>query len=349
MHEAAYNLLEDGDVDPDDEYVLENKPSEALQPDRHDLLRTLIDRAVDVRKSDHNDWTLLHHAVWLDSIESIEILIQRGADVKAKTRMGNTVLHLAQSAEAVGVLVGRGADIDALNCKDETPLISACNNGLVYVVQELVNRWTNLTPQDHHQRTALHSACLGEYDDMVLSCLQKEAEVEVDDEDDEDEERETRLVEVYDEDGETPLHIACYTGNAEIVRFLIEAAADTEKKDSYGRAPLNRACYDGFEDIAKVLLESGCDVDTAGPGHRTALNVAARKGYVGIVKLLIERGANLDAPDNQALTPLHAAASCGDVEISEMLLDAGAEVMIIASDCSTPLHHSMEADAPELW
>jgi hypothetical protein len=75
LHEAADSLLEDGDLDPDDEYILEDEPSKGLQPERQDLLRMLIDRGVDVRKSDHNNGTMLHHAVWLDSIESIELLI----------------------------------------------------------------------------------------------------------------------------------------------------------------------------------------------------------------------------------------------------------------------------------
>lgn len=156
MDEAAESLLKDGNLDPDDEYVLEDEPAETLQPKRQELLGMLIDRGLDVRETDHNNWTMLHHAVWLDATESIELLIERGADVKAKTRLGNTVLHLAQSSEAVEILVKLGAELDARNCKDETPLISACINGFEYAAEQLVNEGITLTPQDRHQRTALH-------------------------------------------------------------------------------------------------------------------------------------------------------------------------------------------------
>ncbi|SPJ73383.1 uncharacterized protein FTOL_03113 [Fusarium torulosum] len=311
LDEVVDHLLRDNNLSSDEEQDLEDKALTALFPGRHDLLRMLIDGGVDLRLGDSNNWTLLHHAVWFDFTESVELLIERGADVEAKTRMGNTALHLAQSAEAVETLVKMEANLDALNCKGETPLISACVNGLVDVPEQLVDEGTTLTPQDNHKRTALHSACWGGYYEVVLLCLQGEAEVEV-----------------YDEDEETPMHLACFIGHADIVHLLIEAAADTETKDSYGRAPLNRACYDGFEDVAEVLLEADCDVDTTGPGNRTALHVAVRKGHLGIVKLLAERGANLTALDDEGFAPLHAAAGCGYLEIAKVLLDAGADVMI---------------------
>ncbi|KAM0258863.1 hypothetical protein ACHAPA_011065 [Fusarium lateritium] len=328
---VAQNLLRDSTLSSDERQNLEHAALTALQPGRQDLLRILIDGEVDILSRDRNGWTLLHHAVWFDSVESIKLLIERGADVEAKTRTGDAVLHLAQSAKAVETLVELEADLDALNCKDETPLISACINGLVDVVDQLLNEGTVLTPKDSRKRTALHHACWGGHLEIVRSCLQEAAEVEE-----------------YDEDEETPMHLACFAGHAGIVELLIIAAADTETKDSYGRAPLNRACYDGFEDVAKVLLESDCEVDTTGPGDRTALYVAVRQGRLEIVKLLIERGANLKAVNDEGLTPLHAAASYGYVEIAKLLLDAGAEAMIRGKDGSTSLHHSGEPDAPEL-
>jgi ankyrin repeat protein len=205
---VAEKLLRDRNlyIDEDDKRDLEEDPAAALQPGRHGLLRMLIDGGVDIRSTDGNNWTMLHHAVWFESIEPIELLIERGADIKAKTRLGNSVLHLAWSGHAVMTMVELGADLEVLNYKNETPLIYACLNEYDDAVDRLFYEGATLTPEDIHQRTALHSACLEGHCGIVHSCLEDDAEVEV-----------------YDEDRETPMHLACFSGHADIVKFLLKA------------------------------------------------------------------------------------------------------------------------------
>jgi len=41
--------------------------------------------------------------------------------------------------------------------------------------------------------------------------------------------------------GETPLHVACYLGQADSVRVLLTAGADPYEKDDLGRTPRDRA------------------------------------------------------------------------------------------------------------
>ncbi len=72
------------------------------------------------------------YAVFLD------ILIEQGADVEAKTSIGNTPLMLAAAADnkkLVKILIANGADLNATNNKGENALFIAFNLGLTDVAQ----------------------------------------------------------------------------------------------------------------------------------------------------------------------------------------------------------------------
>jgi hypothetical protein len=69
--------------------------------------------------------TLLMWASLFGQTETIELLIQKGADVNAKNRSGTTPLHGATflgQIEAVELLIQKGADADARTNEGATPL-----------------------------------------------------------------------------------------------------------------------------------------------------------------------------------------------------------------------------------
>ena len=59
------------------------------------------------------------------SYEKIKQLIEKGADVSAKDKNGNTPLHAAaarDNPEIVSMLIGKGSDRNAVNSEGKTPL-----------------------------------------------------------------------------------------------------------------------------------------------------------------------------------------------------------------------------------
>jgi ankyrin repeat/BTB/POZ domain-containing protein 2 len=90
-----------------------------------------------------------------------------------------------------------------------------------------------------------------------------------------------------------------------------------------GLTPLMVACVHGDEASVRLLLDAGADVDTETPGarqggasdetqHWTALTYAALQGHVGVARLLLERGANVEggarlSEDRCTETPLQVS------------------------------------------
>ena len=56
------------------------------------------------------------------SLEAVQRLINRGADIRHKDEEGNTLLHVTSSVELAEFFLEQGLDIEARNNKGETPL-----------------------------------------------------------------------------------------------------------------------------------------------------------------------------------------------------------------------------------
>jgi ankyrin repeat protein len=145
-------------------------------------------------------------------------------------------------------------------------------------------------------------------------------------------------VDVVDNSGWTPLHVAAHHGHRDIVALLLRSGANVDAVDNNGWTPLHHAAHDGHRDIVALLLEGGANVNAATNNGRTPLHVAAHDGHRDIVALLLRSGANVDAVDNYGWTPLHWAAHDGHRDVVTLLLQSGANVNAASNNGRTPLH-----------
>ena len=129
--------------------------------------------------------------------------------------------------------------------------------------------------------------------------------------------------------GATPLFIAAWTHNPEIMRTLLAAGADPHLAAADGTPPLAAAAgtrgrpplgYSRHLDTPRMLaavriaLDAGADVDAANAAGRTAMHGAAALGSTALIGLLAERGARVDVEDNEGRTPLNLATESGGYE-----------------------------------
>src|ERR1700676_1193724 len=98
------------------------------------------------------------------------------------------------------------------------------------------------------------------------------------------------------------------------------SAINSRSKDGF--TALHFACFFGQPDAARLLIESGAAVDTvaANPTQVMPLHSAASARNLDAARVLLEHGAPVNARQQGGWVPLHAAAQNGDRPMVELLL-----------------------------
>jgi ankyrin repeat protein len=121
------------------------------------------------------------------------------------------------------------------------------------------------------------------------------------------------------DEGTTPLMRAARSGDALVMRALLEKGADPKLATKEGNTALMFAAGVGYRDkftrgteaealeALKVAVEAGLDLGRANTRGETALHGAANRGADSIVQFLVDHGAKLDTKTKQGFTPLDVA------------------------------------------
>jgi uncharacterized protein len=130
----------------------------------------LLEGGADLSAKNRLGETPLYVAAEKGEIEMARSLIARGADAKALTPNGETVLHAAAMIESTALmtaLIEAGAPVNAANRDGETPLYWAALTGTFLAVKALADAGADLDVRDSRLgNTALHAAV--SHDDIVL-------------------------------------------------------------------------------------------------------------------------------------------------------------------------------------
>jgi ankyrin repeat protein len=145
---------------------------------------------------------------------------------------------------------------------------------------------------------------------------------------------------------------AAATGQTARVRTLVNQDPTLANAfSSDGFTPLGLAAFFGNREVVESLLTAGAQVNVTSRESMkvTPLHSAAAAREAGIARLLIEHGANVNARQTDSgFTPLHESAANGDMELAKLLLDRGADVNARMNDGKTPLAFALERNQLEM-
>ncbi len=125
----------------------------------------------------------------------------------------------------------------------------------------------------------------------------------------------------FSKDGFTALHFACYFGQPEVARLLIEKGAkiDAVANNATQVMPLHSAASSRNLAAARLLVEHGAPVNARQQGGWVPLHAAAQNGDQEMVDLLLAHGADVDITNNDGKTPAMVAKDKGHVKVASLL------------------------------
>jgi ankyrin repeat protein len=122
----------------------------------------------------------------------------------------------------------------------------------------------------------------------------------------------------------SPLMIAVWRGQDDVVSVLLRKGAGTSEVDKEGHTPLTRAAMQGHDSIIKQLISAGADVNTVAAEGKTALMWAAIHGQDSAIKVLLNSGARINTLDQKGRSALRLALENQQESTSLLLLQKGA-------------------------
>ncbi|XP_061870768.1 ankyrin repeat domain-containing protein 18A-like isoform X9 [Colius striatus] len=151
-----------------------------------------------------------------------------------------------------------------------------------------------------------------------------------------------------DKEKQTPLHLACTNGHADVVEFLAGHKCQLNPKDKWKKSPLMKAVQHEHRDCAAILLKHGANPNLGGPSGNTALHIAVLVRSKPLVTVLLEHQADIEAKNVLGYTPFLLAVTTRCEEMMEFLVQRGADVHVRDSAQRNALMLAMIGNDPNI-
>jgi ankyrin repeat protein len=264
------------------------------------LLETLIEAgAAPNAVSLELEETPLTLAAKAGNLAKLQHLVRAGADIRFRNSKGYTVMMAAAPypvPEVVRYLIEAGADLDSVSDWKESALSMASHHGYYDTVQQLLEAGAD--PKPLEWTSLMKAVALGSPRELTGLLRSRAGLVE------------------RDRWSRTPWLIGLVAGSVDKCRLLLAAGAES-------LPGITLSIYSGQPQIVTWLIEQGADLNTMDELASTALMAASHRGHAACVRALIEAGADVRA-ENQFM--MQAIQEAANAEVASLLVNAGAEI-----------------------
>ncbi|XP_067662472.1 uncharacterized protein [Haliotis asinina] len=361
--------------DMDDSHLYASKSPLHLAYDAGimDVVACLLSSATDSFAVDSSGYTISHKACEHGDVETLQNILKLSEENKhqlcIKSNDGEMLCHIASRRGHMNILQmlhEGGMDLDHLTDEGDNSLHLACSYDKHAVSTFLLDTSPNLawirnhkglTPLDIAMRRGNHKsvrivcahAKLTQYGRMqntiwmyLCGSMDNISRLNV-------LVRCSNVMEMTDDHGNTPFHIAAKTGSTRAIEYLLKHdKKDCVKlKNSDGDTPLHVASYHGHSAVVR-LLSPNFEKDVANNLGDTPLHLSCISAQRESVLTLLSANPNVNTENNYGDTPLHMAVhSCwitpnaklsDTIRIIQHLLPYAADPCCQNINGNTPLH-----------
>ena len=336
--------------------AVESPVADAAMHGDTETVRALLTDGVDANTAQGDGMTALHWTAVNGDVETAQMLLYAGANMRATTRLGayTSLLLASQHGQAavVDALLDAGADVHATTTSGATSLMLAAASGSAEVVTTLIASGAdvNALESGRGQTTLMFAAALGRAQALDV-LLAHGADTTL----------ATTVVDVVEVDKEVK---AARKQRQERVEAELKAAVEAglaANPDVIQPEPEAEQDESGGPNIFKqffawIVPGGGGENDEKDPerlsyvqlvgkqGGLTPLHFAARQGHTDSVKSLLAAGADINAPTGDGTTPILISTINGHFDLSQYLLDQGADATIASEAGATPLYATINME-----
>ena len=323
-----------------------------------EILQAIISYGVnvDINATNKKNVTALMTACRNQHKDSINVLLNAGADPKLVDADGNAWFHYAAQSdvyvEVLQAIISRGVDANATNKYKITALMKACYNGNRVGINVLLNAATDINIVDNFGRTCLHyifynehcdlQACIDHCTDITDTNIKIQAALVL-------QRSDLFAVSVilkFDLDPNIPNHNHICN---ELLQEATDLGADLYVVKEENAAAQLLACNRALTTSMNVLLRSGADTSTVDVFGDTCLHKILHREYMSLeydhetLQVLLDHGVPVNATNKNHQTAYMLAFHQGNIDAMCALLNAGADPNITRyddkDDDDSNLHH----------
>ncbi len=262
----------------------------------------------------------------------IDLLLSAGSDPFLKDKAGNTALQNAvinnYPTEVLGAIIQKGGKslLDSTNSNGDTALSLAVSLKRYDAIQALAQAGANPFIENKAGFSSLETA----FRDGKNTT--------------------ERLVSAYpmdtrDAQGNSMLHHAVQSkAQGEIIKYLIARQGSASPKNNEGDTPLHIACQQNLAEQGEILILAEADLFSANARGQTPVMLALGSESGSILPWFFTPNT-IKARDTSLNTPLHYSARAGSREGCIFLVNRGADMNAVNRDGRTPLMTAIQSNS----